>query len=55
MTTDQLFRRARQMLAQSPTPTTLTAQLAILARRGRQPKRVARVEVHAWQRRADLQ
>lgn len=32
-TTDQLFAKARQMVAQCPSPTTLGAQLAKLARR----------------------
>lgn len=38
MTRDALFDRARQMVAQSPAPTTLSAQLAKLARRRRPAK-----------------
>lgn len=67
MTTDEAFRRARQMVAQSPTPTTLREQLAILGRRARRrdygrttiARTVERETVESprhfsWQDRADL-
>ncbi len=67
MTTDELFRRARLMVAQSSHPTTLREQLGKLSRRRnygrvkvtperqRENTRAMGDEVHDWQLRKDLQ
>lgn len=39
MSQDELFRRAREMVAQSPVPLTLSEALAELGRRGRSSRR----------------
>ena len=54
-----IFTRARQMVAQSPHPTTLEAQLSKLARRRRKPVLTIvappKSQTPAWMLRADLQ